>query len=195
LFRKGVARLAVEREGGKSMETTLDVRALFKLSYGLYIVGATWERKCNGQIANAVMQITAEPICVTTCLHRNNLTTEFIRKSGVFSVSVLEQDVPMPFIGNFGFKCGRDIDKFCNVQYRPAPLGSPFILDWTVAVLEAKVIAVQEVHTHVLFVGEVASAEVVKEGNPLTYADYHRLKKGKSHKNSPTSVFNDVKGL
>ncbi len=177
------------------MENSLDLKALFHLSYGLYIVGSRRDGVYNGQIANAVMQITAQPICVATCLHKNNLTTEFVRDSGIFSVSVLSQDVPMTFIGQFGFKCGRNLDKFCNVQHQEGPTGAPYVLDWTISALDARVISAVDVHTHMLFVGEVVGAAVLHEGTPLTYADYHHIKKGKSHQYSPTSIFNNVKGL
>lgn len=179
----------------KSPHPVLDVKALFQLSYGLYIVGSKSHGVYNGQIANAVMQITADPLCITTCLHKENLTTAFIQESGIFSVSVLEQAVPMTFIGQFGFKCGRDIDKYCNVTHHDGPTGAPYVQDWTLAALDARVISTVEVHTHLLFVGEVVGAESFREGTPLTYADYHRLKKGKSHKNSPTSIFNNVKNI
>jgi len=55
------------------------------------------------------------------------------------------------------------------------------------------VLSVQEIFTHKLFIGQVESAQLLKEGNPLTYANYHRVKKGKSPANAPTSVFNQVK--
>lgn len=48
-----------------------------------------------------------------------------VAKSGRFSVAILEQDVPMTFIGQFGFKSGRDIDKFENVKYSVSPEADP----------------------------------------------------------------------
>ena len=98
------------------MEQVLDMKALFSLTYGMYIVSTAEGGRLNGQIANTVMQITSEPLCVATCLNKANLTTELIQKSGIFSVAVLEEDVPMTFIGQFGFKSGRDIYKFANAQ-------------------------------------------------------------------------------
>ena len=115
------------------MEQTLDMKALFSLTYGMYIVNTAEGGRLNGQIANTVMQITSEPLCVATCLNKANLTTELIQKSGIFSVAVLEEDVPMTFIGQFGFKSGRDIDKFANVQYELGPTGAPLIKDWSIA--------------------------------------------------------------
>ena len=147
------------------MDNQLDMKALFSITYGMYIVSTEAEGKLNGQIANAVMQITGDPVCVTTCLNKANLTTEMIQKSGFFAVSILELDVPMTFLGQFGFKSGRDIDKFENVK-----------LD-----------------THVLFVGNVVASKFIKEATPLTYADYHQIKKGKSPKTAPTFGFNTIK--
>ena len=162
------------------------------MSYGLYIVGTSFEGRPNGQVANAVMQLTSNPICMMACLHKENLTTELIGKSNVFSVAVLEQDTPMPFIGTFGFKCGRETDKYCNVNFEKGVTGAPLIRDWTLSVMEVKVTDMLDICTHRLFVGEVVGAENIKEGVPLTYAYYHGVKKAKSHKNSPTAIFNAV---
>lgn len=179
------------------MNQQIDPKALFLLSYGLYIVsskaGEHCSSGCNGQIANAVMQITADPQCLAVCLHKENLTTECIRNTGVFSVSVLEEQVPMTFIGTFGFKCGRVMDKFQGVNFRLGVTGAPLILDHSLAVIEAEVVSELDVFTHSLFVGRIVAAEVVGEGTPLTYANYHLIKKGKSPKNAPTFVLNQVK--
>lgn len=175
------------------LEANLDKRALYSLSYGLYLVSSRKKDKLNGQVANAVMQVTADPISIIACLHKDNLTTECVRDSGVFSVSILEEDVPMTFIGNFGFKCGRDIDKFCNCTHEIGITGAPLVLDHTIAVIEARVIREVDIFTHVMFFGEVAAARFIKEARPLTYVHYHEVKKGKSPKNAPTFSLNEVK--
>lgn len=179
------------------MKNGLDPKALFALSYGVYVVSAPCEKDCpsgcNGQIANAVMQVTGEPPCLAVCLHKENLTTECVTKSGVFSVAVLEEDVPMTFIGNFGFKCGRNLDKFEKVSFRKGETGAPIVLDWTLSTIEAEVVRSVDAFTHTLFIGKVVRAEVIKEGVPLTYANYHLIKKGKSPKTAPTFIFNEVK--
>jgi len=168
----------------------VDLQALFTLSYGLYIVTGASEGRLNGQIANALMQVTADPICVVVALHKDNLTTELVEKGKAFGVSVLEEDTPMPFIGTFGFKCGRDINKMTQCQYKIGDTGVPLVLDHALAVIEAKVIDIIPVYTHKLFVAEVVSAETIKSGTPLTYANYRLIKGGKSPKNAPTFVFN-----
>ncbi|MDT8284279.1 MAG: flavin reductase family protein [Thermovirgaceae bacterium] len=175
------------------METNIDKRALYSLSYGLYLVSSRKGDKLNGQVANAVMQVTSDPVCIVACLHKDNLTTEYVRDSGVFSVSILEEDTPMTFIGTFGFKCGRDIDKFCKCSHEIGVTGAPLVMDHTVAAIEARVIREVEVFTHVMFFGEVAASRIIKTAKPLTYAFYHEIKKGKSPKNAPTFSLNEVK--
>jgi len=172
--------------------STVDPKALFTFSYGLYIVGTTWEGKPNAQVADAVMQLTADPICIAACLHKDNYTTELLTLSKKFSVSVFVEEVPMPFIGNFGFRSGREFDKFDKCAYRMTDLGLPVVTEHTVAAVEAVVIDMIDVRTHRLFIGEVKSAQILAEGTPLTYANYHKLKKGKSHANAPSSVFNNM---
>lgn len=176
------------------MELNIDKQALFDVTYGVYIVSTMAAGKRNGQIANTVMQITGEPgIRVTACLNKANYTAELIGRSGVFSVSVLEQDVPMTFIGLFGFKCGRDVDKFEKVNCLTGATGVPMVTDWSLSVIEAKVKESIEMPSHILFIGEVVGAQQIKGGTPLTYADYHLIKKGKSPKTAPTFGFNELR--
>lgn len=164
----------------------MDLKTLFKISYGMYIVGAHKEDKLNAQIANTVFQVTAEPPTIGVSIHRDNLTNDYIRSSGAFSVSVLRQETPMTLIGNFGFKSGRDVDKFADVRYRIGSTGSPIVEDETLGFIEARVISQLDVGTHTIFVGEIVEAETLAQGEVMTYAYYHQVKRGSSPKNAPT---------
>lgn len=175
------------------MDPAIDPRALFSLSYGVYILSTGYEGKFNGQIINALMQLTADPICMAACLHKENYTTELVEKSGRFSVSVLEDSVPLKFIGLFGFRCGREFDKFGECRYEVETNGLPLVTEHALAGIELKVLSVQDVFTHKVFIGQVEKAQLFKEGIPLTYANYHRVKKGKSPANAPSAIFNEVK--
>lgn len=168
------------------MNSEIDLKALFDLSYGLYVVCSHSDGKLNGQIANTVFQVTAEPPRVAVSISKNNLTHEYISKSGVFSVSVLDVSTPMGFIGLFGFKSGRDVDKLSQTKYEKGLTGCPCVIDNALSMIEAKVISQLDAGSHTIFVGEVVSARILQEGNPLTYADYHRIKKGRAPKNAPT---------
>jgi len=164
----------------------MDPKALFKISYGLYLITSRKGEKVNGQTANALVQVTAEPPAIAIGINKNNLTHEYIRESKVFAVSILSQDTPLNFIGQFGFKSGRDINKFEQVQYKSGKTGAPVILDNTLAYLEAKVIRDMDVGTHTVFVGEIVESEVLKDGEPMTYAYYHLVKRGTTPKTAPT---------
>lgn len=164
----------------------MNPKALHKISYGLYIVCSKKEDKKNGQIANAIFQVTAEPQTAAISINKKNLTHEYIEKSKTFTVSVLSQEAPMKFIGTFGFKSGRDIDKFENIKYKLTKSGIPVILDYTLACFEAEVFDQINVGTHTIFIGKVVDAEVLSDGKPMTYEYYHEIKGGYSPKTAPT---------
>ena len=161
--------------------------AFWDLSYGLYIVTSREGERMNGQIATAAMHVTAVPPKIVVSPSKSTLTHEFVVQSGKFGITVLDQEITMQEIGPWGFRSGRDIDKFRNVRYKiSAETGVPLVLDRALSVLEAKVIQSLDVDTHTLFVGEVEGAERLREGKPLTYDYYQKEKKGKSPKNAPT---------
>jgi len=166
----------------------MNLKALHKLGYGLYVVCSVKEGKLNGQIANTVFQVTSEPPVIAVAINRGNLTHEFIQESKVFTVSILSQDTPLSFIGNFGFKSGREVDKLKDINYKLAETQAPIMLDHTLAYLEARVISQVDVGTHTIFVGEIVGADIVKEGEPMTYAYYHQVKRGTTPKTAPSYI-------
>ena len=166
-------------------------RAFHKVSYGVYVVSSVKDGKLNGQIANTVFQITSDPPTIAISINKQNLTHEFIEKSKVFSVSILSVDAPMTLIGNFGFKSGRDVEKFSDVKYEIGTTGAPILKEYAVAFVEARVKNSLDVGTHTLFIGEVANADVLNDAEPMTYAFYHTIKGGKSPKTAPTYIKED----
>jgi len=164
----------------------MDNSAFFKMSYGLYIVSAVSDNRMNGQIANTVFQVTSTPPTLGVSINKQNLTHEIIQEGKVFSVSVLSQSAPMEFIGRFGFKSGRDLDKFDGVKYKKGLTGAPIVLDYTVAAIEAKVLCSFDCGTHTIFLGQVADCGVLSDEEPMTYAYYHAVKGGKAPKTAPT---------
>ncbi|MFH1115453.1 MAG: flavin reductase family protein [Pseudomonadota bacterium] len=168
------------------MKSDLNREVFTQISYGLYIVTSHLDGKLNGQIVNTCLQVTADPPRVAVIINKNNLTHEFIAQSKVFGVSVLDTTAPMTFIGLFGFKSGRTVDKLSQVQSISGTSGVPLVTDHSLSVLEAHVFDQLDVGTHTVFVGDVIRAEVLKVGEPLTYAYYHSHLKGKSPKAAPT---------
>jgi flavin reductase (DIM6/NTAB) family NADH-FMN oxidoreductase RutF/rubredoxin len=163
-------------------------KALFKLGYGVYVVTSIKGGKLNGQIANTVFQITSEPPTLAVSINKMNLTWDYIKESGVFAVSVIGQDAPLSFIGNFGFKSGRDTDKLSGINYKIGRTGAPLILDNTTAYLESKVIKEMDLGTHTIFIGEVVDGDVLSEKTPMSYDYYHIIKRGTTPKTAPSYV-------
>ena len=161
----------------------MNIKALYKLGYGVYVVTSKKDGRINGQIANTVFQVTSEPPTVTVSINKNNLTHDFIKESRVFSASsVLCQDTPLTFIGRFGFKSGRDSDKFEGVNYKIGETGAPIVLDNAVSHIEARVTKEMDVGTHTIFIGEVVNADVISDEVCMTYEYYHQIKGGKTPK-------------
>lgn len=150
------------------------------ITYGLYIVTVADENQKNGMILNTVFQVTATPPCVAISVNKNSLTHEILLRTHRFAAMPLDQTATLPFIGTFGFRTGRNFDKFTKVPFTTGKLGCPLVKEHTLSYMEASVLQTLDVGTHTLFVGEVKDAGVFNAaGLPLTYEYYHHVIKGK----------------
>ena len=164
----------------------LDLEALFTLSYGLYIVTSHKDGRLNGQISNAVMQVTDTPPRLAAAINKDSLTHEFVGDSGVFAVTVLAESAPKKLIGLFGFRSGRDTDKFSQVSHEIGPNGCPVVLDHSLACMDVRVEATLVCGTHSVFVGEIIGSRIIGTGTPMTYAYYREVLGGKTPPTAPT---------
>lgn len=160
-----------EAEGDK--EAMVEPNALFKLSYGLFVLTAKDGGKDNGCIINTVTQLTDTPKRITIAVNKANYTHDMIQKTGVFNVSVLSEDVPFKIFQQFGFQSGRDADKFAGMatQTRSAN-GLRYLDEYTNAFISAKVISAEDYGTHTLFVADITEAKVLSAEPSVTYAYY-----------------------
>ncbi len=166
----------------------MNLKTLWKISYGIYVVSSKRGDKFNGQIANTVFQLTAKPPTIGVCINKKNLTYDYIQESKVFTISILSKDTSMKLIGRFGFRTGRDIDKFKELKYKIGKTEAPILLNNTIGYLECEVTKSINVGTHTLFVGKLIEAEIIAEGEPMTYEYYHRVLKGKAPKTATTYI-------
>ncbi|PKM88736.1 MAG: High molecular weight rubredoxin [Firmicutes bacterium HGW-Firmicutes-12] len=171
----------------------MNKKTLHKISYGLYIISSIKEGKLNGQIANTVFQITSEPPTMAISINKENLTHEYIRESKLLTVSILDQSAPMTLIGKFGFKTGREIDKFIDTKYKLSNNGVPIIEEAVMGFLEGEVIQEVDMGSHTIFIARVTDADITKDVEPMNYAYYHQVKNGKAPKTAPTYIEEDVK--
>ncbi len=166
----------------------MDINALRKIGYGMYLVGSKNGEKLNAQVANTVFQITSEPPTIAVSINKKNLTHEFIAGSGVFSVNVLSEETPLPFIGRFGFRSGREFNKLEGVQFKTGTTGAPLITENAVACLEAKVLNSVDAGTHTIFIGEMVNAEILNDKPTMTYEFYQKVKRGTTPKTAPSYI-------
>jgi flavin reductase (DIM6/NTAB) family NADH-FMN oxidoreductase RutF/rubredoxin len=169
----------------------MNYNAFHKLSYGLYIVTTIYEGKKAGFIANTVFQVTSSPPQIAVSCSKNNDTLDFIRKSEIFSVSVLKKDTAASLIGEFGYMTSAETYKFAMVEHEAKATGAPVILESSIAWFDCKVKFGFDTGTHVLVIGEVLDAEVLSEEDPLTYAWYREKYRLSSPRNAPTYVAKD----
>ena len=168
----------------------INVKAFFDMTYGLYVVSSSVESgQKSGFIANSVFQVTASPPQIAVACNKNNFTAEIINKSQRLSISVLEKDTDISVIGNFGFKSGKDNDKFEKISFKNGELDIPIVTQNTISFFETKVVNTFDVGTHYIFITEVINADIITENKePLTYAHYKNSKNGKAPKNAPTYI-------
>ena len=171
---------------GPTNERPMDLDALFTLNYGLYIVSSRRGDKLNGQVANAVVQVTSSPARLALAVSKANLTHGLIAESGMASVAVLSEDTPLEYIGRFGFRSGRDTEKFEGVRYEIAPSGCPYPLDHVLACLDMAVEHALDLRSHTLFVCGVLDARLLGRGRPMTYAYYREVLRGKTPPTAPS---------
>lgn len=150
-----------------------DLNALFKLTYGLYVVGVKDGEKFGGCVVDAVMQTTVEPPTLVLCCGKTTRTHELLLENKAFSLSVLPDDVDGSIIKNFGFQSGRTADKWANVPYR-LKNGLPVLNDMAAWVV-CDITDTRELSTHTLFFCAIADAEDGLK-KALSYTDYRERK-------------------
>ncbi len=164
----------------------MNTKMLFNLSYGLYIISAMDKERPTGCTANSLVQITADPMKVALSMNRDNYTNKCIRESGKYGVVVLAQDSDPSLIGGFGFRSGKDANKFDGLEYEVH--SDVPVIKAGIGYMVFKVVDSMEVDTHTIFIGELIDAEEYAPATPMTYSYYHNVIKGKSPKNAPTYV-------
>lgn len=150
----------------------LDPTALFKISYGLYVLTSHDGNRDCGCIVNGVMQLTEKPLRVAISSRKVNHTCDAIAKSGKFSLSVLTEEATMNVFRHFGYQSGRDVDKFANSDAPFTANGLRYLTEASNAVIAGKVEQAIDCGTHMLYICEVTQAEKLSDDPSLTYAYY-----------------------
>lgn len=148
------------------------MKAIFNITYGVYVLTAKDEKQ-NGCIINTLQQVTSTPNRISITINKDNYTTKMIEKTGEFNVSILDETLKFDLIERFGFKSGKDTDKFENFEdCKLASNGIAYITKYTNSYITAKVVSKYDVGTHITFVADVLEDVVLTDTKPISYADY-----------------------
>ncbi len=148
----------------------MDLDALYKLTHGLYVLGAKDGSRNVGSLVDAVMQVANKPVAVAVSCGNHSYTKSCIEKTGEFSLSVLCKDVDPFVVANFGFQSSRTVDKWAHAAYFEQD-GLPYLKD-NLATFHCRVIHTYALESNTMFVAEVVSAAGSRDAEPLTYLDY-----------------------
>lgn len=144
--------------------------ALYNLTHGIYILGSNDGKRPVGSVVDAVMQVADKPLIVALSCRNNSFTKNCIEKNGLFSLSVLGQDINPFIIANFGFQSSINVDKWKGVEYLTEN-GLPYLKE-CLAVVFCKVVGTEIFESNTLFVAEVTECRSLGSGTPMTYFDY-----------------------
>jgi len=151
----------------------MDNKAMYKISYGLFVLTASDEGKDNGCIINTAAQVTSTPNRISITVNKQNYTHDMIAKTGVFNVSVLTENAPFSLFQRFGFQSGKTADKFAGLNYAfRLENGVMFLAEYTNAYICGKVVQSVDLGTHTMFIADVTDCEILGDDPSVTYTYY-----------------------
>ena len=167
----------------------MDNKAMYKLSYGLFVLTARDGERFNGCITNTAIQVASEPNQLSFAVNKANFTHDMVMKSMKANVSVISEAADFELFKHFGFQSGRDVDKFASFSdYKMAENGIPYITKGTNASFSLDIRQSLDLGSHTLFIGEPTAMEVLGASASATYAYYQDNIKPKPEKVGETKA-------
>jgi flavin reductase (DIM6/NTAB) family NADH-FMN oxidoreductase RutF len=158
-----------------------DTTALYKASYGLYLLSAKNDERDNACIINTFLQITSNTSagCLIS-VNKQNFTNEMISKTRKFNLSVLTVETPFELLKRFGYQTGREVDKFADfTSFARSENGIIYLLDYANAFMSFDVLEMIDFNTHTLFMATLAECQTLNQTESMTYDYYQRNVKPK----------------
>lgn len=153
----------------------MNTKAMYKLSYGLFICTAVDEEKMNGCVTNTAVQVASDPNLISIAINKANFTHDMVKKTGKCNVSVISTEADFELFKHFGFQSGRDVDKFADYpksSYKIAENGIPFITAGTNAYFSLSVESSVDLGSHTLFICKPDFMTVLSDVQSCTYEYY-----------------------
>ena len=149
-----------------------DMTALFNIGYGLYVVTSNDGKKDNGLIVNTVTQVTNTPNRVAVTINKENYSHHIIKQTGIMNVNCLTVEAPFKVFETFGFRSGRNVDKFADCEPLRSDNGLVFLPRYINAFMSLKVEQYVDLDTHGMFICSVTEARVLSDRETMTYTYY-----------------------
>ena len=156
-----------------------DVKALFRIGYGLYVVTCNDGKKDNGLIVNTVTQLTDTPTRVAVTINKKNYSHHVIKQTGKMNVNCLTTDAPFKVFESFGFVSGRTVDKFADCTPNRSENGLVVLPRYINAFISLEVENYVDMDTHGMFICKVTEARVLSDKETMTYTYYQENVKPK----------------
>ena len=163
----------------------MDLTVLGDLSYGVYVIGSSYENKVNAMIASILFQVTYKPTMIAFSINKKNLTHKYIELSKKASISVLSTNVSMEFIDLLGKKSGKYVDKLSYCNFKRGISGVPIITDFALSFFELKITKKADLGSTTLFIGDIIDSGRIKKGVPLNVQDFLKIKSGSLPDSAP----------
>ncbi len=166
-------------------------KAMYKISYGLYVLTAQRGSKDNGCIINTAVQVASEPNTISIAVNKANYTHDMVKDTGRFNISMISQEATFDLFKRFGFQSGRDVDKFAGFEdsIERTANGLYIVKQGTNAFISAEVLQTVDLGSHTLFLSKPVDMDVLADAPSCTY-DYYQS----SIKPKPQPVAETPKG-
>ena len=152
----------------------MDKAAMYKLTYGLFVLTAKEGEKDNGCIINTAMQVTTTPNRIIIVVNKENYTHDMIMRTKTFNVSCLSENASFDVFKHFGFQSGKDVDKMEGKSYPRAENGIVYVEDMANAYISGKVVSETDLGTHTMFLADVTDAKVLSDVESVSYSYYQK---------------------
>ena len=156
-----------------------DLTALFNIGYGLYVITSNDGKKDNGLIVNTVTQVTNTPNRLAVTINKDNYSHHIIKQTGIMNINCLTTEAPFKVFEAFGFRSGRNVDKFADCQPLRSDNGLVFLPRYINSFMSLKVEQYVDLDTHGMFICSVTEARVLSDKETMTYSYYHEHVKPK----------------
>ena len=156
-----------------------DLKALFNIGYGLYVVTCNDGKKDNGLIVNTVSQVTSTPNRIAVTINKQNYSHHVIKQTGKMNINCLSVDAPFKVFEDFGFRSGRTVDKFEGWDKLRSDNGLVFLPKFINSFMSLTVDDYVDLDTHGMFICSVSEARVITDLETMTYTYYQKNVKPK----------------